>query len=271
MQNKIYLFLLLVAVLACQSNKKESKVVEHNKQVVNIAGSTSVMPFTEKLAEYFMVSKPEFILNVQAGGSTAGIQAALNKTVDIGMSSRELKEEEKVLKEIPICYDGIAIVVNPANPIKELTLEQVKKVFERKIINWKELGWIDREIDAVTREEGSGTRGAFEELVMGKSHIDDSVMVQDSNGSVKEVVRTDPYSIGYISLGIIDSAVKSVEIDGVDATVENIKSKKYKIVRPFLYLTNGEPTPAAKVFIDFVLSKEGQTLLKKEGLVPVND
>lgn len=272
MRTKFFLFfLLLLTVVSCQADKKGSAVKEHKKLVVNIAGSTSVMPFTEKLAEYFMVSRPEFIVNVQSGGSTAGIQACLNKTVDIGMSSRELKDDEKVLKEIPICYDGIAVVVNPANPIENLTLEQVKRIFEGKIKNWKELGWIDRSIDAVTREEGSGTRGAFEELVMGKAHIDDGVMVQDSNGSVKEVVRTDPYSIGYISLGIVDTKVKPVKIEGVDATVANIKTKRYKIVRPFLYLTNGEPRSAAKEFIDFVLSKDGQNILKKEGLVTVNE
>lgn len=266
-----FFFVLITAVaLSCNVSKSRTATIQ-NKAVINIAGSTSVMPFTEKLAEYFMVSKPEYIVNVQSGGSTAGIQACLNKTVDIGMSSRELKDDEKVLNEIPICYDGIAIVVNTANPIKDLTIEQVRKIFMGKINNWKELGWIDRKIDAVTREEGSGTRGAFEELVMGKVHIDDAIMVQDSNGSVKEVVRTDPYSIGYISLGMVDDKVRSVTIDGVPATVENIKQKKYKIVRPFLYLTNGEPSQHSRTFIDFVLSKEGQNILKKEGLVPVND
>lgn len=259
-------FLILFLIPSCAKNYKNEK-----KHVINIAGSTSVMPFTEKLAEYFMVGHPEFTVNVQAGGSTAGIQACLNKTVDIGMSSRELKEEEKVLNEIIICYDGIAIVVNPSNPLKNLTFDQIKGVFTGKIKSWKELGWIDRKIDAVTREEGSGTRGAFEELVMHKDHIDDGVMVQDSNGSVKEVVATDPYAIGYVSLGMVDKKIKSVPVDGVEPTVENIRRKTYKIVRPFLYLTNGEPNKNAKVFIDFVLSKEGQQILKKEGLIPVND
>ncbi len=270
MKLRLFFAIVVLALLSC-SCKAKSGEASHNKYVLNIAGSTSVMPFTEKLAEFFMVSKPQYIVNVQSGGSTAGIQACLNKTVDIGMSSRELKEGEKVLKEIPICYDGIAVVVNPVNPVSDLTLSQVKGVYEGKIKNWKELGWIDREIDAVTREEGSGTRGAFEELVMGKSHIDDGIMVQDSNGSVKEVVKTDPYAIGYVSLGMVDQTVKAVKIEAVFPSVENIKNKKYKIVRPFLYLINGEPTESAKVFIDFVLSKEGQNILKKEGLVPVND
>ncbi|GAB4431212.1 MAG: phosphate ABC transporter substrate-binding protein [bacterium] len=271
MKIRFFFVLLIFAIFVSCSNGKNKVATVKNKAVINIAGSTSVMPFTEKLAEYFMVLKPEYIVNVQSGGSTAGIQACLNKTVDIGMSSRELKDDEKILNEIPICYDGIAIVVNSANEVKDLSIEQIKGIFEGRIKNWKELGWINRKIDAVTREEGSGTRGAFEELVMGKSHIDDAIMVQDSNGSVKEVVRTDPYAIGYISLGMVDEKVKSVTVDGVAATVKNIKEKKYKIVRPFLYLTNGKPSEHAQVFIDFVLSKEGQNILKKEGLVPVND
>lgn len=268
--NLRYFLLLFLILTSCNYNGGANSS-SHKKVVINIAGSTSVMPFTEKIAEYFMVAHPEYIINVQSGGSTAGIQACLNKTVNIGMSSRELKESEKVLNAIIICNDGIAVVVNSINPIKNLSLEQVRDIFAGKITNWKQLGWIDRKIDVVTREEGAGTRGAFEELVMHKEHIDDGVMVQDSNGSVKEVIRTDPYSIGYISLGIVDDKVKAVDIDNVPPTVENIRSKKYKIVRPFLYLTNGKPTETENVFINFVLSKEGQEILRKEGLVPVND
>ncbi|MCX7770820.1 MAG: phosphate ABC transporter substrate-binding protein [Proteobacteria bacterium] len=267
---KLYLSIILSFFLIITSCNR-GNVNNQKRHLVNIAGSTSVMPFTEKLAEYFMVGHPEYIVNVQSGGSTAGIQACINGTVHIGMSSRELKEDEKVLNEIVICYDGIAIIVNPKNPINDLTLEQVRNIFSGKVKNWKDLGWINRRIDAVTREEGSGTRGAFEELVMHKVHIDDGIMVQDSNGSVKEVVATDPYAIGYVSLGMVDKKVKALKIDGVEPSIENIKQKKYKVVRPFLYLTKGKPEADAQVFIDFVLSKEGQGILKKEGLVPVND
>ncbi len=243
----------------------------YEKHIVNIAGSTSVMPFTEKLAEHFMVEQPTFIVNVQSGGSTAGIQACMNKTVEIGMSSRELKPDEKKLNEITICLDGIAMIVHPENPVTRMKLSQVRDIFSGKIKNWKDLGWLDRRIDAVTREEGSGTRGAFEELVMHKDQIDDGIMVQDSNGSVKEVVATDPYAIGYVSLGMVDTRVSAVTIDDVKPTVDAIKKKKYKIVRPFLYLTMGTPTGDALAFINYVLSKDGQVLLRKEGLIPVHE
>ena len=241
------------------------------KTTVTVAGSTSVMPFSEKLAEHFKIERRRITVDVQGGGSSAGIQACMNGTVDIGMSSRELKGDEKVLRQIVICHDGIAVVVHPRNPIRDITLEQVRAVYGGRIRNWKALGWIDRNIDAVTREEGSGTRGAFEELVMGKTDIHDSTMVQDSNGSVKEVVATDPYAIGYISLGVVDAKVKALSVGGVLPTVENIRAGKYRMVRPFLYLTMGESGETARLFIAYVLSKEGQGILKKEGLIPVNE
>jgi len=238
---------------------------------VTIAGSTSVMPFSEKLAEHFRIEVPRITVDVQGGGSSAGIQACINRTVDIGMSSRELKGDEKILREIIICHDGIAIVVHPQNPIKDITLEQIRAIYGGRLRNWKQLGWIDRNIDAVTREEGSGTRGAFEELVMAGTDIHDSTMVQDSNGSVKEVVATDPYAIGFISLGVVDAKVKALQVEGVAPNVENIKTQRYRMVRPFLYLTMGEPEGAARLFITYVLSKDGQMILKKEGLVPINE
>ncbi len=263
------LALLLFIALICWGTFDLRKSGVSRKDTVTLAGSTSVMPFSEKLAEYFMVGNPKIAVEVQGGGSSAGIQAAMNGTVEIGMSSRKLKNDEKVHNEITICYDGISIIVHAANPLRDISLDQIRKIYSGKIRNWKELGWIDRNIDAVSREEGSGTRGAFEELVMGKEFIDDGIMVQDSNGSVKEVVATDPYAIGYISLGIVDKKVKALTIAGVEPTVSNIVQHKYRMVRPFLYLTSVEPSGAVKVFIDFVLSRDGQNILRREGLVPV--
>jgi len=264
----IFLF-LSIPILCCSCNFAQGTA--NKKHTVTIAGSTSVMPFTEKLAEHFMVDHPEYVIDVQGGGSTAGVQACMNNTVSIGMSSRQLKEEEMVLKEIIICYDGISIVVHPNNPIRELTLKQVRDIFNGRIKNWKELGWVDRRIDAVSREEGSGTRGSFEELVMRSEEIDDGIMVQDSNGSVKEVVATDPYAIGFISLGLVDGRVKGLSIDNIAPNLKNIKNKKYKIIRPFIYLSKGELQEYAKTFVDYVLSRDGQKILIKEGLIGIHD
>lgn len=271
MANKTALFLISVALLFSSCNNNVPGKDGKTKHTITIAGSTSIMPFTEKLAEHFMVDHPNFVIDVQGGGSTAGVQAVVNNTVNIGMSSRELKDKEKVLHTITICHDGISIILHPKNTLNGLTLQQIRDIYNGRITNWKELGWIDRKIDAVTREEGSGTRGAFEELVMNKNEISDSIMVQDSNGSVKEVVATDPYAIGYISLGLLDEKVKPVLIDGVAPTIKNIKTDRYKVVRPFLYVTNGELEPHAKEFVDFILSRDGQKILKKEGLVGLYD
>jgi len=270
---RIWLYGLFILVLApflswCHGGQGASG---GGKTAVTVAGSTSVMPFSEKLAEHFRIERSRITVDVQGGGSSAGIQACINGTVDIGMSSRDLKGSEKVLRQIVICHDGIAVVVHPRNPVKDITLDQVRAVYAGAIRNWKDLGWIDRNIDAVTREEGSGTRGAFEELAMGKTPISDRTMVQDSNGSVKEVVATDPYAVGYISLGVVDAKVKALSIGGVSPTVENIKAGTYRMVRPFLYLTMGEPRETARLFIAYVLSTGGQEILKKEGLIPVNE
>jgi len=265
-----WVILLLIALLlpSC-SGKTHDRSKE--KHAITIAGSTSVMPFTEKLAEHFMVDHKNFVIDVQGGGSTAGIQATINNTVDIGMSSRELKENEKKLNTITICHDGIAVIVHPDNPVYMLSLAQIRQIFSGRITNWRELGWINRKIDAVSREEGSGTRSAFEDLIMKDKEIDDGTMVQDSNGSVKEVVATDPYAIGYISMGLVDKKVKPIAIDKVNPSIKTIKSGRYKIVRPFLYVTNGELDDKTKQFVDYVLSKEGQKILKNEGLVGFYD
>ena len=260
-----FLFIIIATFLLSCTGQSHDKARE--KYAITIAGSTSVMPFTEKLAEYFMLDHPQFVINVQGGGSTAGIQAVMNNTVNIGMSSRELKEDERRLNTITICHDGISIIVHPQNPVRSLTLQQVREIFNGRIKNWRELGWIDRRIDAVTREEGSGTRSAFEDLVMKGKEIDDSIMVQDSNGSVKEVVATDPFAMGYISLGLVDQKVQSVAVDGVIPSIKSIKTGHYKIVRPFLYVANGELDIHAKEFVNFVLSRDGQKILNKEGLV----
>jgi phosphate transport system substrate-binding protein len=265
-----WLLLLISAASFLSCGRTSFSSGPSDRNTVTVAGSTSVMPFTEKLAEHFKMERPRIVVDVQGGGSSAGIQAVLNRTVDIGMSSRELKGDERVLTEIVICHDGIAVVVHPRNPLKNLTIEQVRAIYSGKIINWKQLGWIDRGIDAVTREEGSGTRAAFEELMMGKREISDAIMVQDSNGSVKEVVATDPYAIGFISVGVVDAKVRALSVGGIAPTQANIKGRKYRIIRPFLYLTAGEPSESARLFIDYVLSREGQRILKKEGLIPVN-
>ncbi len=234
-----------------------------------LAGSTSVQPFAEKLAEIYMHRHPGARVDVQGGGSSAGIYAATHGAADLGASSRELLGEEKKLVEIPIAYDGIAVIVHPSNPLTNISLADIRKIFGGQESNWQALGLPPHAIDLITREEGSGTREAFEHLVMGKGEITPAALVQDSNGSVREIVAGDPYSIGYISAGLVDQRVKGLAIDGVLPTRDNIKNHTYELVRRFLLVARAAPAGPCKAFVDFVLSPNGQKILEAEGLVGV--
>ncbi len=247
-------------LLAC--SQRQSDIV--------VAGSTSVEPFIEKLAEEFIKANPDVKITVQGGGSTAGIQASFNKTCNIGTSSRHLKDSEQGLKTYLMALDGIAIIVHPTNPVNNLTEKEIRDIFAGKIKNWKELGGRDNKIIAVTREEGSGTRGAFEELIMKGEAISDACLVQDSNGAVREIIATTPQAIGYISAGLVEEGrVKALSIDSIYPSIENFISGKYKFVRPFLLLTKDEPCGLVKQFIEYTLSPEAQKILNKNGLIPV--
>jgi len=236
--------------------------------LLTLAGSTSVQPFAEKLAETYMAAHPDVAINVQGGGSTAGVRAAQTGAAEIGMSSRHLKPSEEGLLQYTIANDGIAIIVNVANPVSELTRAEVAGIFAGEIGNWREVGGRDHEIHFVTREEGSGTRGAFEEIVMGERGISPRGLVQDSNGAVREIVASDPDAVGFISLGLVDERVKALAIDGVVPTRQAIAEGRYAVARPFLFLSREEPQGTARAFIDFVLSPEGQAELAGEGLIP---
>lgn len=253
------LLVFMILISACSRN---------NEVGVIVAGSTSVQPYAEVLAEEYMILNPGTEIDIQGGGSSAGITAATNGTSDIGMSSRELKDKEKGLNSIEIAKDGLVVIVNPKNPIHDLTLDQVRDIYSASITEWNKLGGTDSKIHVITREEGSGTRSAFEELVMGDSEITPKAIVQDSNGAVRLLVADDPNSIGFISMGIVDETVKALSLEGVTATRESILDGSYTLSRPFLFVTLNEPTGQTKHFIDFVLSEEGQKLLSHEGLVP---
>lgn len=239
------------------------------KGTLTVAGSTSVQPFSEVLAEDFMAENPNAKINVQGGGSSQGIAAVQSGAADIGASSRELKPEEKGLHEFVIARDGIAVVINPANKINNLSMEQLRGIFAGKITNWKQVGGVDHAITVVTREAGSGTRDGFESLVMNKTEITNKALVCNSTGAVKSTVAGDPNAIGYMSMAAVDPSVKAVSVDGVPCTADKILSGEYRISRPFIYLTREEPQGLKKSFIDFVLGERGQEILKNEGVVPV--
>lgn len=242
---------------------------QRSKAGITVAGSTSVEPFAELLAEEYMIIHPKSHIYVQGGGSTAGIEAVRTHAAHIGMSSRALKPEEKNLHAVTIAKDAIAIIIHPANPIQDLSLNRIRDVFSGKLRNWRELGGLNHSIDVVTREEGSGTRESFQKFVMGKEDISLGALVQDSNGAVRQVISSDPSAIGYISLGLVNDQVKALKISGVEPNLNNVYNGKYTLVRPFLFVFNGEPAGEAKSFLEYVLSSSAQKLLLKEGLVSV--
>ncbi len=258
---QVGLYALLLLAAACSRGGSGGEIV--------VAGSTSVQPFADRWAEVFMEKHPGIVVNVQGGGSSAGIQAAESGAADIGTSSRDLKPDEMSLHQIVVARDGLAVIVHPTLPLTGLSLLQVKSIFDGEIRGWRTLIDLDRPIDVVTREEGSGTRGAFQEMVMGKTtRITPLAIVEDSNGTVREIVSNDPGSIGYISLGLVTPRVKAVNLEGVVPSEQSIIEGRYKLVRPFLFLTKKPPAGRVKEFIDFVLSAEGQELIRKEGLIP---
>ncbi|MGL6173347.1 MAG: phosphate ABC transporter substrate-binding protein [Cellulosilyticaceae bacterium] len=246
---------------------------------IQAVGSTTVAVPMEELAAKYKEQKTDVVIEVQGVGSSAGVKAAHEKTADIGMVSREVKDSEKEygLTETVIAYDGIAVVVNPANGVADLTAEQVKGIFEGTITNWSEIGGADEAIIIVTREDGSGTRSAFEEILGlqkdldGKkiSSIAQTALVAEGNGTIKATVASKPGAIGYVSLGYIDETVSAIQVDGVTPTPETVKSGEYSVSRPLLILTQPEAPAHVKEYVDFILSDAGQEVVS-EKYIPVN-
>jgi phosphate transport system substrate-binding protein len=256
-------FLLFLMVLSMAMG------CQRQRAGITVAGSTSVEPFAELLAEEYMRHHPKSHIYVQGGGSTAGIEAVRSRAADIGMSSRSLLGEEKNLYTVTIARDAIAVIVHPENPVNDLSLTQVRQVFSGKIRNWREIGGRSHPIVLVTREEGSGTREAFQKMVMEKEEVSLESLVQDSNGAIRQVVASDPNAVGYISLGLVNEKVKALKISSVEPNLKNIVNRRYKLVRPFLFVFIRRPEGEANSFLEFVLSSEAQELLAKEGLVSI--
>jgi phosphate transport system substrate-binding protein len=237
---------------------------------ITITGSTSVTPFAEHLAEVYQHAHVGVAINIQGLGSSAGIRAALDGVAEIGMSSRDLEPDEAdQLEQIIIARDALAVIVNPGNPITGLTTAQIQGIFDGQIRSWDAVGGPSLPITVVSREAGSGTFSAFEELVMKGNPIATLALRQGSNGAIRQIVAQDPNAIGYISLGIVDPTVKALAIDSVEPSVEHVEAETYKLVRPFLFVwRKGQPlSPLGEAFVDYVMGNEGQSELLKAGLV----
>ena len=240
-------------------------------ETISIAGSTTVLPVAQAAAEEYMNQHSNADIQVSGGGSGVGATSVIGGTADIGMLSRDLKASEKegnTLKEFVVGKDGIALVGHPSNTVSDLSLEQVKAIYQGTITNWNEVGGADSEIVLIGRDSSSGTREFFTEFVLDKEDAAKEMQELNSNGAVAQAVSITPGAIGYVSLEYVDDSLKAFSIGGVAPTVDNVISGVYEINRPLLMVTNGEPEGLAADYLAFILSEEGQQILKDSGFIP---
>lgn len=241
---------------------------------ITMAGSTSMEKLANALGEVFMQKYPNVTVNAEFSGSSAGIESLLAGSVDIGNSSRNLSDEEKSKGAVEniVAIDGIAVVVDPANKVEDLSKENLYKIYTGEVTNWSELGGDDQAIVVVGREAASGTRGAFEEILDAKDKCKYANEL-DSTGAVMAKVASTKGAIGYVSLDVLDDSVKAVKLDGVEATVDNIKNGSYLLQRPFVMATKGEiseQSDEVKALFDFLKSDEGKQVVTSVGLITVD-
>jgi phosphate transport system substrate-binding protein len=243
---------------------------------LSITGSTTVFPVAQLTAEVFMTENPGADLQISAGGSSVGIQAVGEGTADIGMASRDLKVTEKEsypdLVKHAVALDGIVIIVNPANSVESLTIDEVRGIYNGTYPNWNRVGGPDLEIVVTGRDSASGTREFFHEAVMQKEDFVETQLEKNSNGAVKQAVAQTPGAIGYVGVGYIDASVKALPIDTgtgpVAPTLQNIEDGTYPLARELFMFTRGEPTGLAAEYLSFISSPEGQQIIRDAGFVP---
>lgn len=237
---------------------------------VNTDGSTSMESVVKALGEAFMEMNPEVTVNYSGTGSGTGIQSTIDGTCDLGLSSRALKDEEKTNGAVEniVALDGVAVVINPANGVEDLSVEQIAQIFTGEITNWSELGGTDGEIAVFGREAGSGTRGAFEEIV----GVEDACKYTNEYSSTGDVignVASNPNAIGYASLSAVDDTVKAVKVNGVAPSEDTVKDGTYEIQRPFVMVTKdgAELSEAAQAFLEFAMSEDAADIIAAAGAV----
>jgi phosphate transport system substrate-binding protein len=251
------------------------------RQTIKISGSTTVLPIVQKAADQYMAAHPDADIQISSGGSGVGIQAIGAKTVDIGMSSREVTKDE--MKKYPsfvvtsVAQDGIAVIVNPANEIQYITLDQIRDIYLGKITKWTQITGANvpntnNQIVIIGRDSASGTRTYFDETLLLKATPTKTMLEKNSNGAVLQTIAQTPGSIGYVSIGFVSKDVKALPIwynaqKFVAPTIDNVKSKTYPVSRDLYVITNGQPTGLAGDFIKYILGPDGQKIVADEGYV----
>ena len=241
---------------------------------ISLAGSTSMEKLCEAMSESFMETYPEVTVTVEYTGSGAGLESLASGSVDIGNSSRHLKDEEVAggAVENVVAIDGIAVIVDPANSVSDIPADKLAAIYKGEITNWSELGGDDEAIVVIGRESGSGTRDAFEELLEVKDACKYAQEL-DSTGAVLAKVASTPGAIGYVSLDVVDDTVNTIVLDGSAPTEEEILAGNYKLSRPFVMATKGEisnQSDLVQTWFDYINSAEGQEIIKGAGLILPN-
>ncbi len=247
------------------------------KENIIVNGSTTVLPISQATAEAFMKKNPGVTLSISGGGSGNGIKALIDKTAQIANSSRSMKKEEdqlaasKGVKPVAhtVAIDALTPIVHPSNPVSDLTIEQLSLIYQGKITNWKELGGKDMKIIVISRDTSSGTYESWQEKILHKEKVTPKAQLQASSGAVVQAVSKNRFAVGYVGIGYLNKSVKALKVSGIEASAKNALEGKYPIARPLYMFTDGQPTGAVADYIKFVLSAEGQNIVKKEGFVPV--
>jgi phosphate transport system substrate-binding protein len=251
------------------------------RQTIKISGSTTVLPIVQKAADQYMAAHANADIQISGGGSGVGIQAIGAKTVDIGMSSREVTAAEKAKYPAfvitPVAQDGIAVIVNPANEVRYITLDQIKNIYLGKTTKWTEITGANvpgtnNQIVIIGRDSASGTRSYFDEVLLAKKTPTKQMLEKNSNGAVLQTVAQTPGSIGYVSIGFVSKDVKALPIwynaDRIVApSLATVKDKSYPVSRELYVITNGQPSGLTGDFIQYILSAEGQKIVSDEGYV----
>ena len=259
-------------------------VLSGQKQTIKISGSTTVLPIVQKAADQYMKAHPDADIQVSGGGSGVGVQAIGAKTVDIGMSSREVTAAEKAKYPsfviTAVAQDGVAVIVNPVNTIPYITLDQAKNIYLGKTTKWSEITGADvpgtnNQIVVVGRDSASGTRTYFDQTVLGTATATNKMLEKNSNGAVLQTVAQTPGSVGYVSIGFVSKDVKALPIwfnnqKIISPTIANVKDLSYPMSRNLYVITNGQPTGLTGDFIKYILSPDGQKIVADEGYVTLN-
>ncbi len=239
---------------------------------IDIAGGTAHIPVMTEAAKRIMTVNPDIRINVEGGGTGVGVQKAGEGLVDIGNTGRALSEDEVAkygLVSFAFAVDGVTVILNPANGVKDLSAAQVQDIFAGKITNWKDVGGADAAITLYSRDEASGTREVFWGKMLKKGAIADNANIVASNGAMKVAVAQDANAIGYMSIGFVDGSVKAPTLEGIEPSQDNAKSGAYKVARKLYMNTKGEPQGLTKLFIDYVTSPECTDIIAKAGYIPL--